>query len=100
MPGDLRDPEQFHPWHHDDLYQHKPDPMKGTPVEVEFYIQDVSEQTIGQKLPKGDLQRVVDYLLDTGLIHRNWGDPGFRNEVTKYLKKLMSARKVARRCLT
>ena len=100
MPGDLRDPEQFAPWHHDELYEHKPDPMKGAPVDVNSYIQDVAEETLGHLLNKDDLKRVTDHVIDSGYIHRNWGDPSFRKEVAKFLRKLMSARKVARRCQT
>lgn len=96
MPGDLRDPEQWMPFHYDDRYEPGTNKLEPQLEPLDNFIQRIAQEVLGYKLDKETLVRVKRHLDDKGFLHRNWGDQAFHDEVSKYLRNLMTVRKVAR----
>ena len=90
MPGDLRDPEQYEPWHHDELYDHSPTPMH-IPEDVDPVIQDVAWAALGHKLDKDVLEKIKGELAKQGYGGNHPGDESLRDKA----RELVRARKVA-----
>lgn len=100
MPGELQDPTQLYPFHYEKRYEPGTQPFYSLPADLNQMLQDVAQQVLGYKLDRAGLQDLTEHLGNKGLLHRNWGDESVRSEVEKYLKKLQSAKKVARKWLT
>lgn len=98
MPGDLRDPEQWMPFHYDERYEPGTNVLRPQLEPVESFIQAIAVDVLGDKLDKDSLDKVMKHLDAKGYLHRHWGDQDFHDEVTKYVKKISMARKVAKRC--
>lgn len=99
MPGELKDPEQSVPYHYDPKYDQDPGPNRPGPSGLEGYIQTIIGETYGVILSPEKLELLVEDLNDRGFFHRDPGCEEFRNEVIKQTKRLVMARRVARRCL-
>lgn len=99
MPADIRDPEGWMPWHHDNLYKPHSGPVPYSP-DMDSYLQGICEQELGIRLNGNDLERLRNHLDGKGFLHRHWGDESFRNEVCRFVKNLQLARKVAKKWLT
>jgi hypothetical protein len=92
MPGDLRDPEQFQPFHHDNLYDRTQSVTDITP-DMDAYLQSIVTDAVGKRLDPARLDEVKRNLEDSGALHMHPGDETFRAEV----RKLVMARRVASR---
>jgi len=66
---------------------------------MDGYLQSIAEQNRGVKLSPEKLEELKEYLDGKGLFCRNPGDESFRSEVSRQVKRLMMARKVAQRWL-
>ena len=95
MPGDLSDPESFMPFYYDPKYDQMPNQFEPGATDTDGYIQSISFEAIGRKLGKEELETIKQRLRDKALFHGNMGDEKFRNETSKLVKQLNSARKVA-----
>lgn len=100
MPGDLRDPEQAYPFHHDDLYQRGPSQFEPGSEDIDVSIQSIAFEHIRAKLSPKGLLEVKEELLSKGLLNQNIGTQEFRDEVSKVIKRRKMARGVIRRWLT
>jgi hypothetical protein len=100
MPGELNDPEQSIPYHYDPKYDNTPTPNGMEVPDSCKYLQSIVGEVLGIRLSPEKLCLLIDELEEKGFLHRNPGDETFRSEVVKQTKRLMMARKVARRCLT
>lgn len=99
MPGDLRDPEQYIPYHYDNRYEKTLNPFLPGAPDMNGYLQSIALEIMGIKLSPEKLNVLKDELQNKGYFHRNPGDESFRNEVSQQVKRLVMARKVAYRCL-
>lgn len=100
MPGDLKDPEQSIPYYYDNRFDRAPNPfLPGTP-NMDGYLQSIAEQSRGIKLSPGKMGELKEILDSKGLFCRNPGDETFRSEVSRQVKRLMMARKVAQKSLS
>ena len=99
MPGELKDPEQSIPYHYDPKYDQVPGPNRLGPSNTEGYLQSIVGPEFGITLGPDKMEQLIETLEDKGFFHRNPGSEEFRNEVMKQTKRLVMARRVARRCL-
>lgn len=99
MPGDLRDPEQAYPFHHDNLYRRAPSQFEPGSDDVDSYLQSIVFEEIRAKLGPDDLLDLKDKLSEKGLLNQNMGTEEFRNEVKDLIKRRKMAREVIRRWL-
>jgi len=100
MPGDLRDPEQAYPFHHDNLYQRGPGQFEPGSEDVDTYLQSIAFECIRAKLSPEGLLELKEELSSKGLLNQNMGTQEFRDEVSKVIKRRKMAREVIRRWLT
>lgn len=96
MPGDLNDQEQWLPFHHDRHYNPGPNQFEPGAPNLNGYLQGIAAELTGVRLNGDNLLKLKRHLEGKGFLHRHWGDEPFRNEVCKFIKKIVSARKVAR----
>ncbi len=99
MPGELSDPEQSIPYHYDNRYDKSPNPFVPGVENMDGYLQSIAEQEKGVKLCPDKLDELKEKLDGKGLFSQNPGDDRFRSEVSRQVKRLMMARKVAQRWL-
>lgn len=99
MPGDLKDPEQSIPYYYDNRFDMSPNPFLPGAPNMDGYLQSIAEQCRSVKLSPEKLEELKETLDEKGLFNRNPGDETFRSEVSRQVKRLMMARKVARRWL-
>ncbi len=99
MPGELSDPEQSIPYHYDKRYDEAPNPFNPGALNMDGYLQSIAEQCQCVKLSPETLEKLKERLDSKGYFSRNPGDETFRSEVSRQVKRLMMARKVARRWL-
>jgi len=99
MPGDLRDPEQFQPYHYDNRYDEAPNPFTPGASNMNGYLQSIALECGSGKLSPKKLDELKGALDSKGFFHQNPGSETFRSEVTRQVKRLMMARKVAHRWL-
>ena len=99
MPGDLKDPEQSIPYYYDQRFDRAPNPFLPGAPNIDGYLQSIAEQNRGVKLSPAKLDELKEILDNKGFFCRNPGDETFRSEVSRQVKRLMMARKVARRWL-
>lgn len=90
MPGDLRDPEQYEPWHHDELYNHDIQPLN-LPGDVSEVIQAVAWETLGGRIGDKLLEKVQSELAKGGYALHHPGDESLRDQI----RNILMARKVA-----
>ncbi len=100
MPGDLKDPEQSIPYYYDNRFDQAPNPFMPGAQDMDGYLQSIAEECRGVKLSPGKLDDLKEILDRKGLFCRNPGDETFRSEVSRQVKRLMMARKVAHKWLT
>jgi len=100
MPGDLRDPEQAYPFHHDNLYRRAPSQFEPGADDVDSYLQSIVFEKIRAKLSPDDLFDLKEELSNKGFFNQNTGTEEFRNEVSDIIKRRKKAREVIRRWLT
>lgn len=99
MPGDLRDPEQYVPYYYDSLYDQAPNPFDPGAPDMDGYLKSIALEEDGIRLSPEKLDALKEKLLNVGYFHRNPGDETFRSEVSRQVKRLMMARRVAQKCL-
>jgi hypothetical protein len=99
MPGDLKDPEQSIPYYYENRYDEAPNPFSPGAPDMDGYLRSIAEQCRGVRLSPGKLDELKEILVSKGYFHRNPGDETFRSEVSRQVKRLMMARKVAQRWL-
>lgn len=99
MPGELSDPTQLYPYHYDRRYEPGKNPFPALWPDIKSRVQDIAREITGKSLDDMDMARVIEHLEYTGFIHRNWGDESFRDKVEQYIKKLNTAKKVAKKWL-
>lgn len=99
MPGELKDPEQSVPFYYDPKYDQAPSTFEPGASNIDGYLQSIVGETLGIRLSPEKLDLLKEALNDKGFFHRNPGDEMFRSEVTQQAKRLMMARRIARKCL-
>ena len=99
MPGDLRDPEQAYPFHHDNLYRRAPNPFEAGATDMDKYLQSISFEETRQKLSPEKLEDIKEELTEKGCFMMNPGSEEFRDDVRHILKRYKMARKVVRKWL-
>lgn len=99
MPGELKDPEQSIPYHYDPRYDQTPGSNGPGATNTKDYLQSIVRENLGVRLSPEKLELLTENLSDKGFFNRNPGDEAFRNEVIKQTKRIVMARRVARRCL-
>jgi hypothetical protein len=85
VPGDLRDPEQYQPWHYDPKYDATPNMFDPGAPDMAEYLQSVAQEATGSRLGPSTLTWLKEKLDDSGLFHLNPGDPSFRDAVKNFL---------------
>ena len=99
MPGDLKDPEQSIPYYYENRYDEGANPFYPGAQNMDGYLQSIAEESRHVKLSPEKLEELKEVLDSKGYFNRNPGDQSFRSEVNRQVKRLMMARKVARRWL-
>lgn len=99
MPGDLKDPEQFAPYHYDERFTEDPSIFDQQASNLNVYLQSIADEYLGRRLNSGELKTLISILDERGFLHRNPGEEGFKEEVKKQLKNRVMAKKVVSRCL-
>lgn len=99
MPGDLRDPEQAYPFHHDNLYRKAPNPFESGATDMDKYLQTISFEMNRIKLSPDKLEDIKEQLSDKGCFMMNPGSEEFRDEVRNLIKRYKRARKVIHKWL-
>ena len=97
MPGDLKDPEQSIPYYYENRFDEAPNPFSPGAPNMDGYLQSIAEECQCVKLSPEKLEDLKEKLVEKGFFHRNPGDESFRSEVSRQVKRLMMARKVARK---
>ena len=102
MPGDLSNPETspFDVGRYESRYEPGANTFESGTPDLEGVLQAYASQELGKRLDKERMRDLILHLDSKGYLHRNWGDESFREEVSKFLKTLSKARKVARKWLT
>ena len=99
MPGDLKDPEQSIPYYYENRFDEGSNPFSPGAPDMDGYLQSIAEQCRGVKLSPGKISELKEILDSKGYFSRNPGDETFRSEVSRQVKRLMMARKVAQKWL-
>lgn len=99
MPGDLRDPEQMYPFHHDNLYRRGPSQFEPGSEDTDTYLQSIVFEETRTKLSPEKLNDLKEELENKRLFCQNPYTEEFRAEVLQILKRRKMARKVAHRWL-
>ena len=100
MPGDLKDPESFLPYHYDPKYEPGTNVFETRPLNIEQILQAVSRSVTGGPLNKEQMADAEAFLKSKNLLTRNPGDQEVQEALQGYFKSKSSARKVARTWLT
>lgn len=88
MPGDLRDPEQMQPWHHDNMYDATPNQFEQSSPSMDEYLQTIAVDAVGKRMDPETLDRVKRELDEKGFFFRNPGDESFRKEVFQLTRRM------------
>ena len=99
MPGELSDPEQMFPFYYDPRYDQTLNPFEPEAFNMDNYLQSIAFDIAGIKLSPEKLDFLKQKMKDGGLLNTNPGNEMFRSEASKIIKRLVMARKVARKCL-
>jgi hypothetical protein len=97
MPGDLSNPDFLFPFYYDQRYDPGTNPVDSRPQHLNSTIQSIAQSVLGRPLSKEDLKTVFDHVDTQKLLQRNPGDPELLKCVEVFLKKLTSAKKVAKK---
>ena len=99
MPGDLKDPEQSIPFYYENRYDEGANPFNPGSPDMDGYLQSIAQECRNIKLSPEKMEDLKEILAEKGFFHRNPGSDDFRSEVSRQVKRLMMARKVAHRWL-